>query len=147
ALQGEQFLVAPHVFGAQRDLLAADRLGDGLVVVIHLERPEVVGAEVERFLRVPLAAQAAFQAPDKVGWHVLPSQWLVGSGQGSPSPRAAARGLFLTDHCFPDCRDEETCEATRSYLSRPDRVGVSTSIPPGDRLLWLHRAYSLSHSG
>jgi len=37
---------------------------------------------------------------------------------------------------------------TRSYLSRPDRVGVSTSIGVGaDRLLWLQRPYCLSHSG
>src|SRR5713101_8380291 len=41
---------------------------------------------------------------------------------------------------LPDHREEEACGA-RSYLSRPDRVGVSTSISlRGNRLLWLQMA-------
>ena len=46
AVEGQQFLVAPHVERAQLDLLAAERLADGVVVVIDFERAEIVGAEV-----------------------------------------------------------------------------------------------------
>jgi hypothetical protein len=44
------------------------------------------------------------------------------------------------------CREEEVWEAHSSYLSRPYRVGVSTCVAGSNRLLWLQRAQSLSHS-
>ena len=49
------------------DLRPGDGLGDGVVVVVDFERAEVVGAEVDRPLRVELAADAALQPGDEVG--------------------------------------------------------------------------------
>src|SRR5262249_52927215 len=42
-------------------------------------------------------------------------------------------GGGATKKPLPDCREEEACGEARSYLSRPDRGGVSTSIFPGGR--------------
>src|SRR5258708_19050956 len=44
------------------------------------------------------------------------------------------------------CGEEEAWGTHSSYLSRPNRGGVSTCVAVSDRLLWLQRAQSLSHS-
>jgi hypothetical protein len=60
------------------------------------------------------------------------------SGAGREESEEATKNLFR----IVEKKRHEGC----SYLSRPDRVGVSTSVARGNRLLWLQRAYSLSHS-
>jgi len=65
AVDREEFAVAPHGAGPGRDRLAGERPGDSLVVVGHFQRPEVLGAEIESFLGVELAAKATLQTRDQ----------------------------------------------------------------------------------
>jgi hypothetical protein len=52
-----------------RDRLPGEPRADGVVVVNHLERPEILGAEVEGFLRIKLAAEATLEAKDEFFGH------------------------------------------------------------------------------
>ena len=69
AVQGEQLAVPPHRPGPRRDGLARQRSRDLVVVVGDLERTEVVGTEVEGFLGIMLAAQAALQTQHGLSGH------------------------------------------------------------------------------
>src|SRR5262249_25442464 len=71
AVERQQLAVAPHVRGSPLDLAAADGLSYGLVIVIDLERPKIVGAEVEGLFGVGFATQTTFQTANKIGRHVL----------------------------------------------------------------------------
>src|SRR3712207_9242136 len=51
AVDRQQLLVAPHGAGAAPDRLAAQGPADRLVVVLDLERAEVLGAEIQGLLR------------------------------------------------------------------------------------------------
>src|SRR5262249_51151217 len=57
ALQRQQLLIAPHRVRAQLNLFAADRLANGVVVVIDFERAVVVGAIVDGGERIRFATQ------------------------------------------------------------------------------------------
>src|SRR5262249_18808635 len=69
---GQQFTIAPHIEGAHLNLGAAEGLADGIVVVVHLQRAEVLVAKVVGLLGVGLAAQTTLQAADEFSRHRLP---------------------------------------------------------------------------
>src|SRR5262249_42901210 len=65
AVEPQQLAVAPHGARAGGGLLPREGAGDGAVVVIDLERAEVLGAGVGRGDPVGGTTQAALQATDK----------------------------------------------------------------------------------
>src|SRR5262249_49519638 len=97
-------------------LLAAQRLGDGAVVVVHLQGAEVLGAKIECLPTIRLAAQPTFQAAHQLahGWSLrlwmqcYPRIAIRGLGVlvlGGGSHPESGRGATKTP--LPDRREEE----------------------------------------
>src|SRR5262249_21251266 len=68
AVDRQQFPETPHSVRPRLDLAAIQGLCDGIVIVIHLQWTEVLGAKIEGLLGILLATQATFQTAYKT-WH------------------------------------------------------------------------------
>ncbi len=156
ALDRQQGAVAPQAGRALLDAGAADAGADGVVVVGDLERPEAVGADVERLGRVQATALAAAQAE-----HAARGGCPVGRG-GSRRVGDQHRRRFGSSLCAaPPWRERGTQKwpllmrgpttAIRPLAARPHLPalagGIGTFpgrvIPRSGRVAGLHRAVSL----
>src|SRR5262249_11023131 len=108
-------------------------------------RGPVLGTKVGRLFRVLFTTKPAFQAADEIVRHGL---YPPSNGTRSV-PTTLDEGGYRPERIAGEANKkspfrierERGVHGARSYLSRPDRVGGSTSISLAeDRLLWLQRA-------
>src|SRR5262249_29825660 len=108
ALQRQQLPVAPHGPWPGLDLLAADGLANGVVVVIDLERAVVVGAVVDRGARAGLAAQPTGHAANEGVRHEnSPSRVITKDGETGGAYRPGVCSGARQDR--GGAREEEVC--------------------------------------